>query len=252
MSKNVFNIYSRYYDLIYRDKDYFSEAAYIKALLGRYDLSEGDLLEFGSGTGKHGCILAGHGFRVHGIELSADMVTKAEVAPGFTCQQGDIASTIMGRKYDAVLSLFHVISYQTSNAQLRAVLKNASAHLHPNGLFVFDFWYSPAVCSQKPTVRIKRVSDAETEIVRIAEPVIYANENRVDVHYTVYIRNLKTNEVRTVEESHSMRHFSLPEINFLAETYGFQIVVAEEFLSGREPGESTWGVCVALQKVGHD
>ena len=247
--KKVFNAYSRYYDLLYRDKDYLGEAAYIHSLLTRYGIPRGDLLEFGSGTGKHGCLLAAQGYTVHGIELSAEMVAEAEAADGFTCQQGDIAKTDMGRHYDAVLSLFHVISYQTRNDQLQAVFANAAAHLNAGCLFIFDFWYSPAVYAQKPLVRVKRMTDQEVEITRIAEPVIYANENRVDVNYTIYARDLGSGTVQTLQETHPMRHFSLPEIDVLAGMYGFETLAAEEFLTGNNPGESTWGVCVILKKI---
>jgi SAM-dependent methyltransferase len=249
MPETVFNAYSRYYDLLYRDKDYPGEAAYIHKLLIRFGIPKGDLLEYGSGTGKHGRLLAAQGYTVHGIERSADMVAKAETAPGFTCQQGDIASTSMGRTYDAVLSLFHVISYQTSNAHLQAVFANAAAHLNLGGLFIFDFWYSPAVYAQKPLVRVKRMSDEQVEITRIAEPVIYPNENRVDVNYTIYSRNLGENSLQTMQETHPMRHFSLPEIDIVAGVHGFEMVTAEEFLTGNVPSESTWGACVILKRI---
>lgn len=245
----VFNAYSRYYDLLYRDKDYDGEAAYFNSLLTRYGLLQGDLLEFGCGTGKHGRLLAEKGYRVHGIERSAEMVAQAETGPGFTCQQGDIVHTSMGRNFDAVLSLFHVISYQTSNAQLHAVFANAAAHLNPGGLFVFDFWYSPAVYAQKPVVRVKRMADERFEITRIAEPVIYPNENRVDVNYTIIARDMEKGGVQTLKETHSMRHFSLPEIDILAGMHDFELQTAEAFSTGDKPGESTWGVCVVLKKI---
>jgi SAM-dependent methyltransferase len=244
-----FNAYSRYYDLLYQDKDYPAEAGYIKDLLGRHGLSQGDLLEFGSGTGKHGQLLAAAGYRVHGIERSAEMVAWAEQTPGFTCQQGDIGTVHLGRTYDAVLSLFHVISYQTSNAALQAVFDRAAEHLPPGGLFVFDFWYSPAVYAQRPTVRVKRMGDSEVEITRIAEPTVYPNENRVDVNYTVFSRDLRTGVIDSFAETHPMRHFSLPELDLLAAAHGFQRLEAEEFLTGAVASEATWGVCVILEKT---
>lgn len=249
MSEKVFDAYSRYYDLLYRDKDYPGEAAYIQRLLTRYGITKGDLLEYGSGTGKHGRLLAAQGYTVHGIERSAEMVAEVEPAYGFTCQQGDIASVSMGRTYDAVLSLFHVISYQTSNAQLQAVFANAAAHLNHGGLFIFDFWYSPAVYAQKPVVRIKRTADEQVEITRIAEPILYTNENRVDVNYTIYSRELGTKGVQTLQETHPMRHFSLPEIDIVAGVHSFERLAAEEFLTGNVPSESTWGVCVILKRI---
>lgn len=244
----VFDAYSRYYDLLYRDKDYAGEAAYVHGLLGRHGRGAGDLLELGCGTGKHGRLLAQHGWRVHGIERSEAMVAQAVQGEGFTCQVGDIRTTRMHRTYDAVLSLFHVVSYQTGNEDVQSVFARAGEHVPGGGLFVFDFWYSPAVYAQRPSVRVKRMADEHVEITRIAEPATYPDENRVDVHYTIYARDRASGAVQTLTEVHAMRHFSLPEIDLLAAASGFRRIAAEEFLTGRPPGEDTWGVCVVLRK----
>ena len=248
MSDSVFNAYGRYYDLLYRDKDYVSEAGYVQTLLAHNGVVRGELLEFGSGTGKHGGLLAANGYTVHGIELSAEMVAEAEIVRGFSCEQGDIASAKIGKTFDAVLSLFHVISYQTTNSQLQAVFHNAAEHLAPGGLFIFDFWYSPAVLAQGPSVRVKRMVNADVEVTRLAEPRIFHNENRVDVHYTMFARDVVSDTVQVFQEVHPMRHFSLPEIDLFAQINGFRRIQAEEFLTGDEPTPDTWGVCVVLRK----
>jgi len=247
-TSSVFNAYSRYYDLLYRDKDYLGEADYIQTLLTRMGIAHGNLLELGSGTGKHGCLLANRGYRVHGIERSSEMVAQASSLNGFTCEQGDICTTQLDRTFDAVLSLFHVISYQITNANLNAAFTRANEHLSSGGLFIFDFWYSPAVFSQRPSVRIKRMSDNQIEIIRIAEPVTYSNENRVDVNYTIFARDLVDGSVETINETHPMRHFSLPEIELLAAINGFDLIGAEEFLTSKSVSEDTWSVCVILKK----
>ena len=96
------------------------------------------------------------------------MVLKAKNVTGFTCQQGNITNVKMNKTYDVVLSLFHVMSYQITNKQLKDVFENAAAHLNKDGLFIFDFWYSPAVYAQKPSVRVKRAANEKIEITRIA------------------------------------------------------------------------------------
>ena len=249
MPENVFNAFSRYYDVLYCDKDYSGEVAYIERLLKRHGIVQGSLLELGSGTGKHGRLLAEAGYLVHGIERSSEMVALAEQGNGFSCELGDICTVQLGRRFDAVLSLFHVISYQTTNAKLHAVFARATEHLESGGLFVFDFWYSPAVYAQKPSVRVKRIGDDHFDIVRLAEPVIIANENRVDVYYTIFASDRDTGTVQTAQEIHPMRHFSLPELDLLAEFHGLARIEAEEFLSGNEPGEFTWGVCATFRRV---
>ncbi|NVN97985.1 MAG: class I SAM-dependent methyltransferase [Geobacteraceae bacterium] len=249
MSEKLFDVYGRYYDLLYQDKDYAAEAGYIDALLKRYGIAGSDLLEFGSGTGKHGRLLAERGYKVIGIERSAEMVAKAAPADGFVCQQGDIRAVSLGRTFNAVISLFHVISYQTGNSDVQGVFSRAAEHLLPGGLFLFDVWYSPAVYAQKPEVRVKRLLDDDLEVTRIAEPVSWPNENRIDVNYTIHALQKSNGQFSTLSESHPMRHFSIPELDLLAEAAGFERLRAEEFLSGAEPGEQTWGVCFVLRRI---
>lgn len=249
MNKSVFNIYSQYYDLLYKDKNYCAEAKYISSLLQRYNIPNGNLLEFGSGTGKHARFLVEYGYTVHGIERSKDMVENSEKFDGFTCEVGDIANSNVGIAFDAVLSLFHVISYQTNNSQLNAVFSNAAKHLKKEGLFIFDFWFSPAVYNLQPSVKVKRMSDKNVEITRIAEPVNHVNQNLVDVNYSIFVNNLISGSIDYFTELHTMRHFSLPEIDIYATKNGFEIIQFEEYLTGNTPSQDTWGVCVVLKKL---
>jgi len=247
--KAVFDAYSRYYDLLYMDKDYAAETEYIVKLLLKYNLIDGDLLELGSGTGRHASLLVDRGYSVHGIERSKEMLQRTEKKKGFSCELGDICKIEKGRTYDAVLSLFHVVSYLTSNEQLNDVFQRTAKHLDRGGVFIFDVWYTPAVYVQQPTVKIKRMADKEFSITRIAEPKVYENENRVDVHYSIFCQHLKSGITELLEETHSMRHFSLPEIDLLSSIHGFKRISAEEFLTAASPSEETWGVCVTLQKI---
>lgn len=243
-----FDKYGRYYDLLYRDKDYIAEVDYIISLLTRYGCTGPNLLEFGSGTGRHGRLLAEQGYRVTGIERSPEMVAQAGSAPGFSCQVGDICTINLGQSFDAVLSLFHVMSYQTRNHEVQAVFSRAKEHLQPGGLFIFDIWYSPAVYTQSPSVRVKRMSAEDIEVTRLAEPYQYPNENRVDVNYTIFVHETGGGNFSILSETHSMRHFSLPELDLIASSTGFERICAEEFLSRAPPSEKSWGLCLVLRK----
>ena len=186
---------------------------------------------------------------MHGIELSENMISRAKIVPGFTCQQGDITNSKMDKTYDVVTSLFHVMCYQITNKQLKDVFENAAAHLNKDGLFIFDFWYSPAVYAQKPSIRVKRAANEKIEITRIAEPVIIPNQNRVDINYSIFVKSLIDQKTDMIKETHSVRHFSLPEIDIICEMYGFERLEAEEFKTGNKIDENTWGPCVVLKKV---
>ena len=244
-----FNLYSKYYDLLYADKDYSAEVKYIsECIINSYPNAK-TILEFGSGTGKHGLILKKLGYDIFGIELSKQMVDRARNY-GYDCIQADITNFNIDRKFDVVISLFHVISYINDNASLEKVFINAGKCLNTNGLFIFDVWYSPSVYYLRPENRIKRVENDEIRVLRIAEPVIHTDTNIVDVKYTILVMDKKTDKWVEFSEIHPMRHFSIPEINLMAKNTGFEMLKAEEFLTGNTPSENTWGVNFILKKNG--
>ena len=249
MSKKVFNKYSDYYDLLYKDKNYYEEANFIHNLIKIYRPQSKYILEFGSGTGKHANILAKLGYKIHGIELSQEMVSKAHIVQGFTIQQGNIAKIKINKTFDIVLSLFHVMSYQITNRQFKDVFFNAATHLKNNGIFIFDFWYSPAVHSQKPSIRVKNVSNKELEVTRIAQPTIKSNKNIVEVNYKIFVRNLINKKIDMFKEKHIIRHFYLSEIDFMCDLYGFKRLEAKEFITGKKINSNTWAPYVILKKI---
>jgi len=154
----------------------------------------------------------------------------------------------LNKTFDAVISLFHVISYQTGNADVSAAFETAREHLNPGGVFILDVWYGPAVLTDRPAVRIKRMSDEHTAVTRIAEPVVHLNDNRVTVNYHVFVRDIKSGSVKEMQESHMMRYFFKPEIELFAAQAKLKCIHAEEWLSGKPIGCDTWGACFVLQK----
>lgn len=249
MNSDCFSAYSQYYDLLYSDKNYEAEVGYIDTLLKKYHIFSGSILELGSGTGKHANLLAEKKYSITGIERSQEMINRAAHNSSCSFLCGDITLVRLGKEFDAVISMFHVVSYITSDNDLENLFKNTYSHLRTGGLFVFDVWYSPSVLFNRPEVRVKKMSDHLIEITRIAEPNVIDNENLVEVNYTIFSKNKNTGSITSFTECHPMRHFSTPEISLLAKSHGFQLVASEEFLTGNSPGKDTWGVCYVLKKV---
>jgi SAM-dependent methyltransferase len=253
---SVFGTYARYYDLLYRDKDYAAEAQYVHRLIQSHALGARSILELGCGTGAHAVLLAGEGYRIHGVDLSTNMLELAdarlaemppEQASRVEFSQGDIRTVRINSKFDAVISLFDVISYQATNEDLRAAFATAKAHLKPGGVFIFDCWYGPAVLSNHPTVRVKRVEDEEVAVTRIAEPVMYPNENCVDVNYQVIIKHKASGAVEELHECHRMRYLFAPEIANLLAQENLVLLHCEEWMTGRSLGFDTWSSCFIVR-----
>ena len=133
----VFDAYAAYYDLLYQDKNYHKEAKYILRLLEDNGISSGKILELGSGTGKHAEEFAKMGFCVHGIDLSPEMVQEANhrnnnnLEGQLYFEVGDVRNFEAGKKFDAVISLFHVISYQLKNEDILAMFNTRHSRKTP-------------------------------------------------------------------------------------------------------------------------
>lgn len=241
----IFDRYSRYYDLLYRDKNYEAEAAFVQGLIAQHSPGCRTMLELGCGTGLHGAALAQRGYSVHGVDLSEEMLARAQKRRNneLSFARGDVRDLRLGRTFDAVISLFHVVSYQTTNADLRAIFATARSHLREGGVFVFDCWYGPAVLTDRPVVRVKRMEDEVTRVTRIAEPTMHPNECTVDVAYQMFVEDRASGAVDQIAELHRMRYLFRPEIDLLAQAAGLQIVQACEWLTGRPLGENTWSAC---------
>jgi SAM-dependent methyltransferase len=253
--KGVFDAYASYYDLLYRDTDYAAEAAYVAERIRHFSPRAQSLLELGCGTGAHAEHLARDGFRITGLDLSESMLARAharkarlpaDLAERLDFRRGDIRDERLGVEYDVVVSLFHVMSYQTSEADLRAAFATAAAHLPSGGLFLFDGWYGPAVLASPPEVRVRRLEDDQARITRIAEPAL-RDGNLVDVAYTVFVEEKHTGAIREFHETHSMRYLFLPELAELAGEH-FSILASHAWATMDDPDPHSWAVFLILRK----
>ncbi len=253
----VFDLYAAYYDLLYRDKDYAAEAGYVAALLRSVAPQAASLLELGCGTGGHAVEFAKLGFDVSGIDLSAPMVARAQarraaepaLAPRLCFERGDVRSHRAGRRFDAVASLFHVISYQTTNEDLADAFMTARVHLDPGGAFVFDAWWGPAVLSDRPRHVVKEAADERIALRRETRPVLRFEDDVVDVHFDVQIRALADGREQQVQECHSMRYLFGPEVRGLLAAAGFELQRAEQWMTGKALSDATWYACFVAKAV---
>jgi SAM-dependent methyltransferase len=252
----VFGAYSRYYNLLYRDKDYAGEASYVRSLIQRHHPQAKTVLDLGCGTGRHAALLAGMGYSLTGVDRSEEMlaVARSQAAANVDAKsipefaQGDIRSVRLGKTFDVVISLFHVMCYQITNADLRAAFVTAREHLNPGGVLIFDCWYGPAVLTDRPAVRIKRLEDEEILVTRLAEPVVHANENVVDVNYQVFVRDKRQGSVDELSETHRMRYLFTPEVALLLDAVNLQMKEVSGFMTDREPGFETWNAVFAATR----
>lgn len=250
--------YARYYALLYRDKDYAGEADFVASLLREHAPEARSIVEFGCGGGKHAALLGERGFAVTGVDRSPGMLDEArafaatratDVAARLDFAQGDFTSAQLGKRFDCAISLFHVVSYMPDNAALKAAFATARRHIETGGVFLFDVWHGPAVLTERPSTRIKRMADERIEVTRLAESTLHPNECLVDVNYQVFVRDRSDRTVDEIRETHRMRYLFPPEIELFADLSGFRVEHSCEWMTRKQPDDRSWGVCYVLRAV---
>lgn len=127
-----------WFHLLTPPEEYADEAAFTLDLLRDHVVGPLEtLLELGAGGGNMASHLKG-AMRLTLTDLSAQMLElSATINPECDHVVGDMRTLRLGRTFDAVL-IHDAICYMTSEADLRAAMATAFAHLRPGGVAVLE------------------------------------------------------------------------------------------------------------------
>ena len=102
---------------------------------------DGPALELGIGTGRIALPLAARGVRVHGIDLSEEMVARLQAKPGaerIEVTIGDFATTKVDGTFSVAYLVYNTIQNLTTQDAQVECFQNVAAHLEPGGCFVIE------------------------------------------------------------------------------------------------------------------
>jgi SAM-dependent methyltransferase len=103
----------------------------------------GAALELGIGTGRIAIPLSRRGVRVHGIDLSPDMVAQLRAKAGtddIGVTIGDFATTRVAGTFRLAYLVRNTITNLTTQDDQVACFRNVAAHLEPGGCFVIEVY----------------------------------------------------------------------------------------------------------------
>lgn len=253
---SVFQNYSQYYDLLYKQKDYPAEAAFIRQVIKKYSPHRvKEILSLGCGTCNHDLLLAQKGYQLNSLDLSPTMlklarkkINSAGVSEKVTLHQADVRRFNLNHQHDFAMAMFNVIGYQTSNQDINDTLSRINEHLRPEGLFLFDCWYAPAVVADPPTDRIREVMQGENRIIRLTQSTLFHQKNIIEIKFHLLI--LKDKKVLDeLTEIHQMRYWTLPEMSQLLAVHDFKLIKACPFLKlNGNISDSEWDMFIIAQK----
>lgn len=116
-----------------------SKRDFLKRTLIDHTPVGGRILDLCCGTGQMMAPLTQHGFKVTGLDYSAEMLSYArENAPGTQLVQGDARNFSFDETFDAVLSMSASLNHMASLDDLGRVFDCVHRALREGGVFVFD------------------------------------------------------------------------------------------------------------------
>lgn len=133
----------RFYDALYRFKDYAAAADQLHDLVRQNDPSAQSLLDVGCGTGKH----LEHfrkWYRVEGLDVDPHMVAVArQRLPDVRLHEADMQEFELGRTFDVVTCLFSAVAYVRTLEGLERSVRSMARHLRPGGVLLVEPWIEP-------------------------------------------------------------------------------------------------------------
>ena len=218
--------YAKHYDLFNKEKDYGFEARFLKDIMIRFDKNTDGLkiLNLGCGTGMHDRKLVDLGFKVTGMDQSAEMIEIAkQKVPEANYIVGDMSDFDLNEKFDVVICMFSSLGYLAEQDKVNGFFESVSKHLVEEGLLILDVWNGLGVVKDPPAIREKIVEDGNLKIVRTSYPNLDVQNfvNNVRFEIKVYENDKLVDEY---EEHHKVRFFLPLEIKQYMEDVGINML----------------------------
>jgi predicted TPR repeat methyltransferase len=241
---NNFKEYAKYYDVFNSEKDYVKESSYIDSIIKEFNSKTKKILDIGCGTGLHDFELANLNYDVTGIDISNNMI---EIAKEKSLRSRNNVNFYLDHdqnyeslsKFDAIISLFHVVSYQITYSNLEKLFAVASKNLKSGGLFIFDYWYSPAVEYQKLEKREKMILVDGKSYTKSSEPHSYSQDIH-KINITICCEDFSFNE------EHLMKSFTPQDFSQFSD---FKQVQNYAWMTKSKPSKNNWSAVTILRKL---
>ncbi len=212
------------YDLFMDEVPYESWGARIHQLLGQADIKDGLVLDLGCGTGSLTAVLAGMGYDMIGVDVSADMLQEARekcaAFPDVLLLQQDMTSFELYGTVRAVVCACDTLNYALSEEDLLQVFRLVNNYLDPGGMFIFDM---NTAWKYRTQLGDATFAESRDEGAYIWDNFWDEEEQINEYDLTLFIREEEGEEqFRRFEEVHTQKAYSMEQVLKLLEQAGLK------------------------------
>jgi SAM-dependent methyltransferase len=160
---------TKYYHLLYRERDDNEARRFIENLLSHLKLpTNSHVLDLACGKGRHSITLNNFGMNVLGVDLSEQSIAHAKQFENdklhFRVQ--DMREPFEEEAFDCVFNLFTSFGYFEEEVENQRVLNGISRMMKDDGLFVFDYLNTQTAVNGLVSHEEKEIDNVHFNITR--------------------------------------------------------------------------------------
>ena len=206
---------TRYYHLLYSNRDASEAEVFIKNLVAYLDPpDDARFCDLGCGGGRHAEVFANLGFQVIGLDLSSNNVKEATTRAHekLSFRVHDMREGFGTECFDYVVNLFTSFGYFDSDEDHQITIDNVAESLVSGGTFVIDYLNVEHVRRSLKMDSIGQVKDVQFEVRRLLSDRFVIKEIKVS----------DGDDVAYFEER--VRLFRFKEFNKMLSASGLKII----------------------------
>ncbi|MBF0381528.1 MAG: class I SAM-dependent methyltransferase [Magnetococcales bacterium] len=200
-------LFYRYYDALFANKEYALEVAAINRLAEQLNNTKvGTVLEIGCGTGGHSLEIAKLGLPLTAIDLDHNMLKQTQKKlqdqklNNVTLHHGPV-ETLKESGFSLAIAMFNVVNYLPNSEGLQNFFSAISRRMLSGGVLIFDCWNGVAALRSPPGEKNSVVQIGEEEISCHLRSETDLFRQKTILTYAIDVRDSKEQLIATGEHS---------------------------------------------------
>lgn len=242
-----YNKLAEIYDYLMEHVDYPAWVQYVEEIMANFNRNGQKIVDLACGTGNTAIPFAKKGYQVVGIDISPEMLAKAQLKAAeanleVTFSLQDMRDfQIDGAAADIITCYQDGLNYLLSTEDLAEVFKRVKANLAPKGLFIFDL---------NAVEKLQRSSDEITVIDEEAMTLIWENhyDGQEDIWKIKLTGFIKKGDVyEKFREVHREKAYSTAQISLELHKAGLRLLGVYHAFTLKEANSHTRRLCYVAE-----